>query len=145
VRRALVILALLAASGIAHADTAEDAKKVTDDAMKRFAALESDRNVMWKLWDLIDSSAWDNVKHSRDYVIERKGEIDKRVKAGEAVDAELKLDELKRDVDEMDKEIAAYRSSTQGNLWKLYGGAALFIVAVFGMSILRFLRRRTGR
>ncbi|HTL38275.1 MAG TPA: hypothetical protein VL326_34330 [Kofleriaceae bacterium] len=140
-----ILIALVVFTSVAHADTASDAKKVTDDAFKRFAALESDRGPMWKAWDLIDSSAWDNVKHSRDYVIERKGEIDKRLKNGENVDAELKLDELKRDVNELDQEIAAYRSSTGGNVWKLYGGAALFIVAVFGMSILRFLRSRVRR
>jgi hypothetical protein len=141
--RALVtLLGLVLLGGIAHADTAGDAKKMTDDALARFASLEGERNVFWKAWDLIDDSAWTNLKHARDYVVERKGEIDTRLKAGENVDAELKLSDLKRDIDEMDQEMAAYRSSTKGSVWKLQAGAALFILAVLGMSVLRFLRRR---
>jgi hypothetical protein len=57
--RTLIVLVLLA--GVAHADTASEAKSVTDDAMARWNAADDDRGVLMKLWTLIDSTAYDNM------------------------------------------------------------------------------------
>lgn len=141
--RTLIALVLLA--GVAHADTASESKKVTDDAMARWNAADNDRSVLAKLWDLIDSTAWDNMKRAKEQVLDRKKDIDKRLKNNEPVDAELRLQDLKRDVKMMDRDIDEYKSSTKATEWKLLAGIVIFVVAAFGATIWGFIRRRARR
>jgi hypothetical protein len=75
-------------------------------------------------------------------VLDRKKDIDKRLKNHEDVDAELRLKDLKRDVERMDHEVDEYRSTMKATEWKLGGGILLFVIAAFGATIWRFLRRR---
>ncbi|HUS29435.1 MAG TPA: hypothetical protein VMZ53_13040 [Kofleriaceae bacterium] len=138
-----VLLSLLA--GMAHADTAKEAQAVTDEAMARWNAAASERGIFAKVWDLIDSTAWDNMKRGKESVLDRKRDIDKRLKNHEDVDAELRLADLKRDAKMMDHEIAAYRDAMSSTVWKLQAGVALFIIGVFGASIWRFLKSRQRR
>lgn len=138
--RTLIVLVVLA--GVAHADTASEAKSVTDDAMARWNAADDDRGVLMKLWTLIDSTAYDNMTRAKEQVLDRKKDIDKRLKNHEDVDAELRLTDLKRDVKQMDHEIDEYRSTMKATEWKLGGGILLFVIAAFGATIWRFVRRR---
>lgn len=140
-----VLVILIALVGVAHADTASDAKKMTDAAMSRYADAESTGSVMGKVWRLIESAPHDNLVHSKDYVLEAKSDIDKALKAGEEVEAELKLGDLKRSIETLDTEIASYKSYMKGTLWKLYAGLAFFIVLAFGGSIWMFIKRKARR
>jgi len=138
--RALITLVLLA--GVAHADVASDSKTTFDTAMARWNAAADDRGVFAKLWDLIESTPWDDLKQTKaDVVADYKG-IEKRLKAQEVVDAEIELGRMKLSIVRMDRAIETYKASTKATVWKMQLGIGLFIVGVFGMSIWRFLRRR---
>lgn len=140
-----VLLILVALVGVAHADTASEAKKITDDALARYQDAASTGSVLGKVWRLIEDSPYNNLVHAKDYVVEQKANLDKQVKAGEEVEAELKLVDLKRAIETLDTEIASYKSYMKGTLWKLYGGLAFFIILAFGGSIWAFVKRRARR
>jgi hypothetical protein len=133
---------LIALVGVAHADTASEAKKLTNDALARFDAANTKTG---KIWALIDGSAHDNLVNAKDHVVESKADVDKQVKAGEEIEAELKLNDLKTSIRTLDTEIDSYNSYMKGTQWKLYGGAAAFILLVFGGSIWMFIKRKTRR
>lgn len=140
--RVLVILIAMAASRVAHADTASEAKKITNDALSRYNAANTKTG---KVWALIDSSPHDNLVLAKDRVVESKADVDKELKAGEEVEAEIKLGDLKTSIKNLDSEIDSYNSYMKSTQWKLYGGAAAFILLVFGGSIWLFIKRKTGR
>jgi hypothetical protein len=141
--RALLALVLLA--GVAHADTASETKATADAALARWDAASNDRGIFAKLWDLVESSAWDQMKLAKQDVLYERAGIEKKLEEQELVDAELKLADLKTSVAAMDRTIAAYQASTKSTVWKLQLGIGLFIVGVFGMTIWRFVRRRVRR
>jgi hypothetical protein len=142
---ALTIMFLLVLGRTAHADTASDAKKLTDAALSRYTDAEKTGSVFGQLWRVIDSSPHDNLVNAKDYVVSAKADVDKELKANQEVEAELKLDALKRSIADLDTEIEAYRKDMKSTLWKLYAGTALFIIAVFGGAIWAFIRRRGAR
>jgi hypothetical protein len=138
-------LVLIALAGVARADTASEAKKITDAALARYAEAESTGSVMGKIWRLIESAPHENLVQAKDYVVEVKANLDKEVKAGAEVEAEIKLSDLKRAVEVLDTEIADYKSYMKGTLWKLYAGVAFFIILAFGASIWAFIKRKARR
>lgn len=137
-----VLFVLIALVGVAHADTASEAKKLTNDALARYEAADTKTG---KVWALIDGSARENLVNAKNYVVESKADVDKQVKAGEEVEAELKLNDLKTSIKTLDTEIDSYTSYMKSTQWKLYGGLAFFILLAFGGSIWMFIKRKARR
>jgi hypothetical protein len=140
-----VWLVLIALAGVARADTASEAKQLTDAALARYAEADSTGSVFGKIWRLIDSSPHDNLVNAKTFMLEAKADVDKEVKADAAVEAEIKLGDLKTAIADLDKECAAYTKEMKSTLWKMYAGIAIFVIGVFGMSIWAFIRRRARR
>ncbi|HSD90426.1 MAG TPA: hypothetical protein VLB44_23020, partial [Kofleriaceae bacterium] len=121
-----VLVVLVALTGVARADLGSEARSVTDAALARYEDQIGGRNPLLKLYDLIDSSMLDNVKHAREHLIEAKADFDKQWKAHEEVEATHKLEELKQEVKAFDAEIDAYKKESKTTMWKLIGGLVLF-------------------
>ena len=140
-----VLIVLIALAGVAHADTASEAKKLTEASLARYNEAESAGSVFGKIWRLIDSSPHDNLVNSKNFMLEAKADVDKNIKAGEEVEAGFKLEELKTSIADLDKECEVYKKEMKSKVLNMTAGIVIIVVGVFGMAIWAFIKRRARR